>query len=120
MSHRSVDRRAGRRIRRRVIPTRRCPPGIGVSCSLIMTPLPIDPRIPEIVASLREHQRLVLVAPPGAGKTTRVPTAIVEAGPLDEGHPAPGLPQPPRGAAGGAAGRVPRGNGWGGGGGGGE
>ncbi|MBV8611584.1 MAG: hypothetical protein JO034_29595, partial [Singulisphaera sp.] len=45
-----------------------------------MIPLPIDPKIPEILASLREHRRLVLVAPPGAGKTTRIPAAIVTGG----------------------------------------
>jgi len=43
-------------------------------------PLPIDERIPEIVASLRNTPRLVLRAPPGAGKTTRLPPAILDAG----------------------------------------
>jgi ATP-dependent helicase HrpB len=50
-----------------------------------MQPLPIDPLLPEIVASLREHPTLVLEAPPGAGKTTRVPRAIFDAGLADAG-----------------------------------
>ena len=45
-----------------------------------MKPLPIDPRIPEIVARLREDRALVIVAPPGAGKTTRVPPALSAVG----------------------------------------
>ncbi|MDQ3908168.1 MAG: DEAD/DEAH box helicase, partial [Acidobacteriota bacterium] len=45
-----------------------------------MQPLPIDPLIPEIVASLRRAPNLVVEAPPGAGKTTRVPPAILDAG----------------------------------------
>lgn len=43
-------------------------------------PLPIDPLLPEIVAALRKERSLVLEAPPGAGKTTRVPRALLEAG----------------------------------------
>src|SRR3954468_10825376 len=77
-----------------------------------MTPLPIDPRIPEIVALLREHRRLVLVAPPGAGKTTRVPVALVKAGLLAEDHPALVLLQPRRVAARAAASRIAAENGW--------
>lgn len=45
-----------------------------------MTPLPIDPLIPEILAALRESNCVVLEAPPGAGKTTRVPPALLDAG----------------------------------------
>ncbi len=43
-------------------------------------PLPIDPLLPEIVAALRAAPSVVVEAPPGAGKTTRVPRAIHEAG----------------------------------------
>jgi ATP-dependent helicase HrpB len=43
--------------------------------------LPIDPLLDEIVATVRERSVLVLQAPPGAGKTTRVPAALVEADP---------------------------------------
>ena len=40
---------------------------------------PIDPLLPQIRASLATHPRLVLEAPPGAGKTTQVPPALLEA-----------------------------------------
>src|SRR5579859_6355088 len=50
-----------------------------------MQPLPIDPLLPEIVASLRAHPTLVLEAPPGAGKTTRVPRALLDAGFAEKG-----------------------------------
>jgi len=39
--------------------------------------LPIDPLIPEILDHLRAANTLVLEAPPGAGKTTRVPPALL-------------------------------------------
>lgn len=45
-----------------------------------MVALPIDPLLPELAAKLREHGALVLSAEPGAGKTTRVPLALLEAG----------------------------------------
>ena len=45
-----------------------------------MTPLPIDPLLPRIVEALRASPSLVLEAPPGAGKTTRVPRALLDAG----------------------------------------
>lgn len=45
-----------------------------------MTPsFPITPLLPRIVASLVTHTRLVLEAPPGAGKTTQVPLALLDA-----------------------------------------
>lgn len=43
------------------------------------TPLPIDEVLPQIRAVLERRTPLVLEAPPGAGKTTRVPWAIHEA-----------------------------------------
>src|SRR5512146_3134853 len=42
-----------------------------------MDALPIDPLLPEIVAALRAAPALVIEAPPGAGKTTRVPAALL-------------------------------------------
>jgi len=42
--------------------------------------LPIDSLLPEIVASLRARGAVVVEAPPGAGKTTRVPPALLDAG----------------------------------------
>lgn len=45
-----------------------------------MADLPIEPLLPEILRQLEQHGALVLQAPPGAGKTTRVPLALVDAG----------------------------------------
>ncbi len=42
-------------------------------------PLPIDAVLPEIAARLAERNALVLQAPPGAGKTTGVPLALLAA-----------------------------------------
>jgi ATP-dependent helicase HrpB len=42
--------------------------------------LPIDPYLTEITAILQTAGALVLTAPPGAGKTTRIPRALYEAG----------------------------------------
>ena len=42
--------------------------------------LPIDPLLPEIVQSVRKHSVTLLQAEPGAGKTTRVPPALLNAG----------------------------------------
>ncbi len=39
-------------------------------------PLPIDAALPDLTAALRAHNAAVLVAPPGAGKTTRVPLVL--------------------------------------------
>jgi ATP-dependent helicase HrpB len=46
----------------------------------VPAPLPIDELIPDIVTTTRSAGRLVLRAPPGAGKTTRVPAALLDAG----------------------------------------
>ena len=43
-------------------------------------PLPIDTVLPALIAALRDQGRAVLQAPPGAGKTTRVPLAMLAAG----------------------------------------
>ena len=42
--------------------------------------LPIDQVLPDVVAALRAQGRVVLQAPPGAGKTSRVPLALLDAG----------------------------------------
>ncbi|MDP9144144.1 MAG: DEAD/DEAH box helicase, partial [Actinomycetota bacterium] len=41
-------------------------------------PLPIDLVLPELRRVLRERSSAVLQAPPGAGKTTRVPLALLD------------------------------------------
>jgi len=41
-----------------------------------MTGLPIDAILPEVVKAVRDHGQVVIEAPPGAGKTTRVPFAL--------------------------------------------
>jgi ATP-dependent helicase HrpB len=48
-------------------------------------PLPIDAALPALLDALRARRRAVLEAPPGAGKTTRVPLALDAAG-LAEGR----------------------------------
>jgi ATP-dependent helicase HrpB len=42
-----------------------------------MIPLPIDEVLPELRTTLAAHRALVLQAPPGAGKTTGVPPALL-------------------------------------------
>src|SRR5436190_20899560 len=42
------------------------------------SPLPIDDALPQLTAALRAREVAVLVAPPGAGKTTRVPLALMD------------------------------------------
>ena len=42
----------------------------------LSSPLPIDAALPGLTAALRAQNAAVLVAPPGAGKTTRVPLVL--------------------------------------------
>src|ERR1700679_3984565 len=41
------------------------------------SPLPVDVLLPEIISSLQRNPNLVIEAPPGAGKTTRGPPALL-------------------------------------------
>jgi len=70
--------------------------------------LPIEPLIPEIQAALAEAPNLVLEAPPGAGKTTRVPLALLDAdwAKANKGRSKIILLEPRRLAARGAAARM--------------
>ena len=75
---RNEDHRAGnhdaqqrRRYTRRAVATSR-------------TPLPIDDVLERIVAELRVSRNLVVEAPPGAGKTTRVPPLLLDL--VDDGR----------------------------------
>src|SRR3954463_12618135 len=51
-----------------------------------LTPLPIDAVLPDILAVLRQSASVVLQAPTGAGKTTRVPPALLDAGLAGDGQ----------------------------------
>ncbi|HET8548836.1 MAG TPA: hypothetical protein VFL57_12555 [Bryobacteraceae bacterium] len=41
--------------------------------------LPMDELVPDTIRLLRDRRNLVIEAPPGAGKTTRVPPALLDA-----------------------------------------
>ncbi len=49
-----------------------------------LSSLPIDPLLPQVLASLEDNPNLVITADPGAGKTTRVPRALLDGGLLAE------------------------------------
>jgi ATP-dependent helicase HrpB len=51
-----------------------------------VTALPIEPEIPRITGALTATGAVVVEAPPGAGKTTRVPLALLEAGAAADGR----------------------------------
>lgn len=46
----------------------------------MQSPLPVDEHIQEIVTLVRREKAAVIVAPPGSGKTTRIPPALAELG----------------------------------------
>jgi ATP-dependent helicase HrpB len=79
---------------------------------VVQNDLPIDPYLPRILQDLGKHRALVLVAEPGAGKTTRVPPAILKSGLLSSVHPDIWMLQPRRLAARTAAERIADENGW--------
>src|SRR5437016_5155462 len=58
----------------------------GPPANVPRTPLPIDPVLPELLDALRRESSVVLRAPTGAGKTTRVPPAILDAGLAGQGR----------------------------------
>jgi len=45
-------------------------------------PLPVDEYLTPIATAVDQHRRVVVVAPPGAGKTTRIPPSLTGAGPV--------------------------------------
>lgn len=51
-----------------------------------LPPLPIDAVLPQLIDALRSSSCAVLRAPTGAGKTTRVPPAMLDAGLAGEGQ----------------------------------
>ncbi len=54
--------------------------------ALSLSGLPIDDVLDQVVAGLAQNNRLVLAAPPGAGKTTRAPLALLAADEADTGR----------------------------------
>lgn len=50
-----------------------------------LSPLPIDELLPSLLDALQHHRHVVLQAPPGAGKTTHVPPALLGAAWLGTG-----------------------------------
>ena len=70
-----------------------------------MLPLPIDPFLDQIVGAVRASRAAVITAAPGAGKTTRVPPALLDDGPVI-------LLQPRRVAARAIAARIAAERGW--------
>ncbi len=77
-----------------------------------MNVLPIDAFMPQIITLLPRKRALVLTAEPGAGKTTRVPPALVEAGILSASAPRILVLQPRRIAAKAVAARIAEERGW--------
>ena len=53
---------------------------LAIISTVVQTPLPIDEHVAEIVAHVRAHRTAVVVAPPGSGKTTRIPPALTALG----------------------------------------
>jgi len=51
-----------------------------------LTKLPIDDILPTLLESVHTHQSIILHAPPGAGKTTRVPLALLDIIPPEAGR----------------------------------
>ena len=47
-----------------------------------LDPLPVDAHLVEVKRHLDTHRAVVVSAAPGAGKTTRIPPALVDAGPV--------------------------------------
>jgi ATP-dependent helicase HrpB len=76
----------------------------------VFEPLPIDPFLPEIVDRVRRSRALVVTAQPGAGKTTRVPPALLDDDPGNAGPLI--LLQPRRVAARAIAQRIAGERGW--------
>ncbi|HYG64973.1 MAG TPA: DEAD/DEAH box helicase, partial [Thermoanaerobaculia bacterium] len=76
-------------------------------------PLPVEEVLPDLLAAVQDRGSAVLVAPTGAGKTTRVPPALLEAGigPIGDGRRIVML-EPRRIAARAAARRMAEEGGW--------
>src|SRR5437867_5786882 len=69
-----------------------------------LLPLPIDEVLAHVIGALKTSPAVVLKAPPGAGKTTRVPPAMLDVGLAESGKIL--VLQPRRVAARASAGRI--------------
>ena len=76
-----------------------------------LIPLPIDSVLPEIAQKLGQHSALIVEAPPGSGKTTRVAPFLIEHGLAENGRRIY-LLQPRRVAARATATRIANERGW--------
>ena len=72
---------------------------------MALSPLPVDGHVAPLRGALARSRAVVLAASPGAGKTTRIPPALVDAGPVI-------LLQPRRVAARAVARRIAQEQGW--------
>ena len=79
-------------------------------CAAALTTLPIDEVLPRVTSALCDGAAVVLRAPTGAGKTTRVPPALLRAGVAGEGRIV--MLEPRRLAARAAARRMAEEQGW--------
>ncbi len=77
-----------------------------------LLPLPIDPFVPRVIEALRAGRDVVLVAEPGAGKTTRIAPALVQSRLLAAPNEQVIMLQPRRVAARAAAARIAEEQGW--------
>ncbi len=57
-----------------------------IRMSLSTPSFPVDTILPQVASSLQRIPTAVVIAPPGAGKTTRIPLALLEAGLLENGR----------------------------------
>lgn len=79
--------------------------GIASGCkSIVVSDLPVEECLPEIIAAVTHSKPVVLKAPPGAGKTTGVPPALMRESVMGDGQLL--LIQPRRLAARAAASRL--------------
>ncbi len=79
---------------------------------LSLPPLPIDAALKEIIAHLQNHNALVVLAAPGAGKTTRIAPALLAAHILPKENPGVIVLQPRRIATRAVAARIATENHW--------
>lgn len=85
--------------------TPRDPPADACGDNRVVDVLPVDAVLPDLRRQLDAHRAAIVVAAPGTGKSTRVPPALADDGPVL-------VLQPRRAAARALAARVAQGRGW--------